>query len=128
MVEVLEMLINREAIEINGIDEHGRTPLSYAAQNGDSDVVKSLLQHEAIKVNIPDRSNHSPPIHYAILEGYDEVVRLLLNHKDTEINIVDHSGQTPLHIAARCGHWKIAALLLGKADIKINMRTEVSCA
>ena len=54
------------------------------------------------------------PLHYAALWDLDSVVELLVNELSQNVNSRDFADSaTPLHVASRCGHMKIARRLLG---------------
>ncbi|KXJ85091.1 hypothetical protein Micbo1qcDRAFT_198942 [Microdochium bolleyi] len=63
----------------DGKDSFDRTPLSYAAGNGNEDVVRLLLEHKAAVDSkcVNDRT----PLSFATENGYEAMVRLLLEHK-----------------------------------------------
>jgi ankyrin repeat protein len=93
----------------------GGTPLHWAAQSGDKDMVELLLTSRA-DVNA---TNNGTPLHWAILGANQEVVRLLLANK-SDVNAKDDHGQTPLHIAA-VGHKDLVELLLANGA-NVNAR------
>jgi ankyrin repeat protein len=63
---------------IDTANKYGNTPLHYASEDGHTDVVKLLLEHNA---NI-DTANKcgKQAIHYASKYGHTDVVKLLLEH------------------------------------------------
>lgn len=59
-------------------DLEGMTPLAYACKEGNTAVVKYLLNQIAT-INIFSMSHHhAMPLHYAVLNGYLDVVKLLV--------------------------------------------------
>ena len=54
------------------------TPLSYAAEKGDTELCKLLLEHGA-EVNAEDK-NGKMPLHLAKEEGHTETCKLLLQY------------------------------------------------
>ncbi|ETS79923.1 hypothetical protein PFICI_07452 [Pestalotiopsis fici W106-1] len=68
---------NRNAALIDARDGEGRTPLSYAAQEGKTHVARLLLECEADPKS--DCRNGMTPLHYAVKAGHSEVMKLLLD-------------------------------------------------
>ena len=95
--------------------DSGRTPLHWAALNGQRDVVVLLLESNA-NVNAQDSIGNTP-LHLASYMGHKEIVEILLSRKP-EVDADNSSGATPLHMAAVAGHADVVALLLtNKADV-----------
>jgi ankyrin repeat protein len=93
----VEMLLSLGA-DVNGADEHGRTPLHDACLKGRLDTVKLLLDRGA-KIGALDE-NKATPLHDAALGGSAKVVELLLERK-AEIAARDSKGSTPLDYAIK---------------------------
>lgn len=96
-------------------------PLHYAAEDGDVDKVKQLIEQGA-DVNAKGRLGHTP-LHMACmgLKEHLEVVKLLIA-KGADVNAKSahrsSSGETPLHFAAEWRHLEIVQLLVAKgADV-----------
>ncbi|KZZ91814.1 Ankyrin repeat-containing domain protein [Moelleriella libera RCEF 2490] len=113
----------------NAKDVHGRTPLSYAAEEGHTYVVELLLatrrtglvgrvrliswmlERQGVKVNTRDKSGETPLIR-AAKGGHEGVARLLLSHGADVDAHRDEQGRTPLSLAAGGGHVGVVKLLL----------------
>jgi len=119
---------------------YGKTPLSNAAFNGHTEVVKLLLTNGAsiydknsmlrdasaggilwlvqdmldqgAGVNAMDM-NWDTPIYWAADNGHIKTIRLLLA-KGADVNLADINGWTPLSNAAHNGHIEVVKLLLAK--------------
>ncbi|KAJ5082839.1 Pfs NACHT and ankyrin domain protein [Penicillium argentinense] len=91
-----------------------RTPLSWAAENGYTEIVKLLQTDQTI--NQMDRLGHTP-LHWASIKGKEAVARLLID-KGADIDASDKNGCTSLHLASINGNEAIARLLIERgADI-----------
>jgi ankyrin repeat protein len=87
--------------------------LALAAQNGQADAVKALLDagEDPNRFNPPGTHSHTPPIHQAIASGHLDVVKLLVD-RGARLDIKDtiHHG-TPLGWAKYCDRPQIADYL-----------------
>ena len=86
------------------------TALILASYFGITEIVKLLLEHKDIDVDIQDSHGWTALI-CATNERNTEIVKLLLEHKDIDINIQNYNGKTALMIAFRKGHTEIVKLL-----------------
>jgi ankyrin repeat protein len=113
LIETIKTLI--EAGE--DVNEKER-PLVLAAEKGNIDIVKLLLEHGA-DVNGTESKYGSAPLHFAAQKGYLDVVKLLLDY-GADINQLNDQGTTPLHFAAEGGNIDIVKLLLEEGAEDIN--------
>ncbi|XP_035658154.1 putative ankyrin repeat protein RF_0381 [Branchiostoma floridae] len=95
------------------------TALHEASWNGNTEIVKLLLQHDA-DVNATDlhggtalHSASRDALHFSrvSVNGKTETVKLLLQH-DADVEARDNDGGTALHVASLAGYTKIVELLL----------------
>lgn len=108
-----EIMISLIADE-NGLDlkdTHGRTPLSYAAENGRESTVQLLLESDHIDPNSVDVNNRTP-LSWAAECGHQQVVQSLLN-AGARVDFQDRMGYTPLSCAAANGHESVVQLMIG---------------
>ena len=75
--------------------------LHIAAEEGDENVVRELLESDSISVNDRDSLGRLP-IHVAVESGATNIVSQLIK-KGSRVNAKDDRGNTPLHIAAAIG-------------------------
>lgn len=96
-------------------DYLGNTDLFYAAENGDTAIVRLLVEHGAI-INEQNNSGVTP-LMAAAANGNYETVRYFVNHK-ADISITDDSNYTALLYAIRSKNVKIVDLLIDNgADV-----------
>lgn len=108
---VTALLNRQDDADLESKGDDGRTPLSWAAENGHEAVVKLLLDKDANLESI-DGSGRTPLL-WAAENGHEEVVKLLLD-KDANLESVDDDGRTPLLWAAYHGYEAVVKLLLDK--------------
>lgn len=98
--EIVKLLVESRACEINAKDGRGYTSLIRAALNGRIDTVKALLSHPQVEVNGSFHARgQTTALHAATRAGHVGVVELLLNHPNVSINALDSYGYTPFHHA-----------------------------
>ncbi|CDJ26388.1 unnamed protein product [Triticum aestivum] len=102
-------LVEELRMDVNAVDNGGRTPLIHAMYGERVGAFKYLLDHGAN----PDRvdPNGFAPLHSAAGSGYCEMVKLLLA-RGARTDPVTCCG-TPLHIAATEGQDRAMKILLG---------------
>ena len=114
-------------IDVNKIrDENGNRPLHDGCEGGYTDVVKALLAHGNIDVNIQNTCKCTP-LHHACFFGHIELVKLLLAHAKIDPNVKDEDGKTPLHYASKEGYTEIANLLKNFIKQKEKQLTQEFC-
>lgn len=94
---------------IDPVNNNGRTPLIYAAHNGQHQILEILLQKGAAHSH-KDGDGKTSLIHVS-QQGHELVVQLLLDN-GADIHQVEGGGKTPLIWAAREGHERVVQLLL----------------
>jgi ankyrin repeat protein len=68
--------LNREGVDVNEVNEtYSWTPLHRAVVNGDTEIVKLLLEHGA-HTDKQDRFKKTP-LDYAVEEGHEEIAALI---------------------------------------------------
>jgi hypothetical protein len=122
--DITEGLSHRKGLE----EYRNRTPLSWAAQDGRTGIVKILLQTKAICDELDGGGR--TPLSRASSNGHDAVARLLIDN-GADVNTSDDNGWTPLQSAIYNGHEAVAKLLIDKAaDVNAsdNMWTALQMA
>lgn len=93
--------LNAEVNQQDPDDSEGFTALHYAADQGNLDILQTLLGHKLINVNSVDRKGKSP-LFAACESERIEVIEELLRNPDVDVNLQDKEGQSAL--------WKVASL------------------
>lgn len=116
---VAQLLKNKVRVDARGYNLE--TPLYTAAQLGNVDIIKMLIDHGA---NIEARlmQNGRTPLYEATSEGHMKAVELLLQ-EGANIECKCEDGLTPLLEASRRGHEAVVQLLL-QQGANTEVRTE----
>jgi hypothetical protein len=97
LLPLLEQWIDKK-YEIDQRDLSGRTPLSWAAENGQEAIAKLLLDTGKIDVD-PKDDNGQTPLSLAAENGQEAIVKLLLDTGKVDVDSKDKYGRTPLWLA-----------------------------
>lgn len=97
-VFLLNGAISRANVDINQIDENGRTAIHEAVINGSEAVVQSLIQN-SIQLSILDSGGRTPLMHAA--EGQNISIVKALTRAGAKADFLSQNGESSLHIAAR---------------------------
>ena len=113
---VKELLAIARNIDPDLQDNYGRTPLSWAAEKGHTEVVKALLGDPRVN---PDRQDSvgGTPLSWAAQEGHTEIVKAFLADPQVDPNRQDDNGAVSLHFAAQEGHTEVVRALLGDRQV-----------
>jgi len=115
----LRTLLGR-GVSPNLADLYGRTALHFAANSGEYDTAKALLEAGA-DANAASRTTHGTALHYATRRAASRVTQLLLDHGADPnakcgaavwLEIGAGDGMTPLHLAAYEGDTASVVALL----------------
>ncbi|EEZ99715.1 integrin-linked protein kinase isoform X1 [Tribolium castaneum] len=103
--------------DMNQGDDHGFSPLHWAAKRGHTKIVEMLLLRGA-RVNATNRGDDTP-LHLAAAHGHREIVLMLLRQR-ADVNFTNEHGNTPLHYACFWGYREIAEDLVHH-DAKVSL-------
>lgn len=102
-LETLRVLLQRESLQLNQLDEWGYSPLLRAAQEGQAAAMQMLLERSDLDPNLADAKGLAA-IHYALHARSAESVRLLVQDRRTNVNQrAPNLDMTPLLLAAAIG-------------------------
>ncbi|XP_047048523.1 protein TANC1-like isoform X2 [Lolium rigidum] len=107
-LESCRFLVEECGLDVNAVSKLGMTPMSYAAHEGKTQVIRYLLDR-GVDPAIPDERG-TTPLHNAALQGHCEVVRLLLS-QGVPVDPIDHRG-APLQLAVSKDHAEVLKVLL----------------
>ncbi|VDM45600.1 unnamed protein product [Toxocara canis] len=127
---ILHILLKNGA-SVNGKDIDERTPILWAASNGNTEAMMSLIQAGGDRYAI-DRDQLNA-LHCAASHGHEHMLELLIESCDKSIiDATDRNGDTPLFYAVTLGHFECARLLLlsgANANHQdLRLRTPSHCA
>ncbi|KAF8244829.1 ankyrin, partial [Wilcoxina mikolae CBS 423.85] len=127
----IRTLVSSLALEGGGFENkynRGRTPLSYAAEQGheETGTVRLLLEQGGFDVNLRGTSSWAP-LWVAARWGNQGVVQVLLKKDEINVNSRCGPGSTPLFAAATHGHDGVVQLLLGRSDVDVDSKSSSGC-
>mmetsp|Transcript_8985 Transcript_8985/g.19267 ORF Transcript_8985/g.19267 Transcript_8985/m.19267 type:complete len:550 (+) Transcript_8985:348-1997(+) len=100
---VLYHLALKWNIDIDTVDNDGRTPLHWAAYKGYADTIRLLLVLDA-RYTLPDREGCTP-LHWAAVKGNGAACTVLLQGGSMAVlTYKDITGSTPAELAREKGH------------------------
>jgi ankyrin repeat protein len=73
-------------------------PIHKATYNGNPEILRMLVQHPDIDIDVQGPINGYTPIHDALWHGYAECARILLD-SGARLDLKGHDGKTPLDVA-----------------------------
>ncbi|KAG5760665.1 hypothetical protein H9Q72_011228 [Fusarium xylarioides] len=103
-------LLRGDSAQVNGQDEHKRTPLHIAAEHGMLEIARMIIDFDKRTIQAKDK-NMRQPLHVACREGKTETARLFLD-AGADIEAEQYQETTALDDAAYHGHTDVVNLLL----------------
>jgi ankyrin repeat protein len=110
-LEAVVNLMLSEGAQANIEDDIGMTPLMLACQLNRVGIARTLVRHMRGQGLEKRDGNGRTALHYATVGGLEEVANLMLS-EGAQANIEDANGMTPLMLACRSGHLRIAQRLV----------------
>lgn len=139
-VNIVKMLLEHPNIDVNIVDDQGRTPLILALYYFDIEVIKLLLEIPEIDVNVFCTDGYSI-IHYLVesADCYDDngneddnkindiikIVNTILDDHNFDITKPNKNNKTPIHEIHNCDVIKLCKTLTDRLTYKeINLRDD----
>ena len=98
------------------------TALHEAAESGDLDKARKLLETGKYDVNNTGTYYGDTPLLCACRGGHLDMVRMLISEFKADMNIVNRYNKTPLHEAAQYGKEDVALALINEFGCDTNIR------
>ncbi|XP_074058153.1 transient receptor potential cation channel subfamily A member 1 [Macrotis lagotis] len=99
--------------QINFLNNRNSSPLHYAVQSGDLEMIKLCLLNGA-QIELVENGKCTA-LHFAATQGATEIVKLMISSysgRDDIINIVDGNNETLLHRVSLFDHHELAEYLI----------------
>ena len=90
--QILQFIVEYDPSQVNQIDCHGRTALSYAVEFSDFKLANFVIQRWKEAGNIADSDGHFP-IWYAVMNGHGEMVDFLHSFYPETVTSVDSKNR-----------------------------------
>lgn len=116
--QITRILLNSGGIAINARDKKSCTPLHYAVENNQHEIVELLLNFGA-DVNAADEDGYTP-LHLAAQTCENDalkLLKLLIPSRNTNVRLKTFQGDTILHCASHCGNLQAVKLILKKTTL-----------
>ena len=119
MAMVMQLLSN-DTFDVNALDDHGMSPLTWACKTGREDIVDLLLRSGASVDPPVDTEDATPPLLAAAFKGNLTITNMLISH-GAKLTVRENIlGQTAFHRAVQGAHMNVIALL-HKSGLDINI-------
>ncbi|XP_013405621.1 tankyrase-like protein isoform X2 [Lingula anatina] len=148
---LLKFLLDRQDVDVNMVDNYGRTPLAAALWNNPKES-QSTCQSLVYKHAKTDMLFDFPPLDLfngaydnasrkncdyfkdknsdvqltvlivAIVHRHEQLLKALLTWKDQSVNVGDSNGVTPIMYAVKTNEINLVKILLDQPDIKLDCK------
>lgn len=81
-----------------------------AVKYSSTNIVEHLINFYGVRDGIPD--GFQTVLHLAVAGRHENLISILIEQAGSRVNSINHQHMTPLHLALRQGHFKIAKMLL----------------
>lgn len=122
-IECVNLLLNREDIDVNAVDSDGATALIHTAQLNNIEIANLLLNKEGIDINIVDTFGRSALL-TSVGNGNVGMVKILLGCDGIKKNNLDKYFE----LATRRGHEEVVAFILSIENIDCDLCVDKALA
>ena len=105
----VHLLVEHANADVNAKNEYGETPLHWACQSGNANIVTYLVAHGA-DVDCQDGDGNTP-LHWAAEEDHEDILLILLKISKLPLTISNFDNLTPFQLAAACHHLRCMKVL-----------------
>ena len=121
----IQFLLSESAIDLNLVDNEGRTPLMIACENDNYYFVFYFMKVASNKIDINQTDNNNwTALHYAAFHNHEDIVQLLLFYGGkNSLSMKTKDGYSPLHLAVSQKAENSLRALLEENDININEKS-----
>ena len=125
-IDIVNFFLQNASINVNYRNEKKISCLDIACSNSNLEVIKILLNHPDIDVNIKNGINYkSNSLYYMCKYNHIEIVKLFLEHPDIDVNTInDFEKTTCLGNACFSENEEIVKLLLSHPKINVNIKNK----
>ncbi|KAL8348370.1 hypothetical protein RB598_001598 [Gaeumannomyces tritici] len=126
--EGIDLLLSCGFVALNGLTEHrgNQSPLHIAVAQGDQHSMQQLLSHVGVDVNTCLGYLSVTPLLLAIKLGFSDGVAILCSCSRVDPNLNAHPWPRPVELAAQMGDVESLAVLLNRADLRVDFRDSKS--
>ena len=118
-ITIITILLKHDSEIVNVTDKRNNTPLHYAVNQNNYDIVKLLLKYN---INIFTINNDGyNPFHLASSNNNNDIMKLIVDYDNNIIDIQTENGETALHIASNNNFIGIVKyLVMNNAQINVQ--------
>ncbi|KAG9233081.1 ankyrin repeat-containing domain protein [Amylocarpus encephaloides] len=106
--ELVQVLLEHPHIDLDCVDEIGRTLMHGAAEHGSREMIELLVERRLL-IDVQDKLGMTS-LHTASRFNNEEAARTLLSHRANP-NIEDNMGRTSSTVASQYGHTQLANII-----------------
>ncbi|XP_063675305.1 serine/threonine-protein phosphatase 6 regulatory ankyrin repeat subunit A-like [Bolinopsis microptera] len=117
-IEVIKALMTTDdRVEVNHRDTTGKNSLMYAAEAGQTEIIKALIADGQVEVNHRDKSGRTALLLAMKEKQFEAACMLVDNVEQLVCSIGDNSGSTPLILALEANHRHLIHAVVNKINI-----------